>query len=154
MEMFKKRVGDPTTDEGKALLNERSPLSLVDKIERPLLIGQGANDPRVKQAESDQIVAAMQSKKIPVTYVLFPDEGHGFARPENNLAFYAVTDAFLARQLGGRYEPIGAAFAGSTITCPEGADQVPGLAAALEKHAAEKTAAGEAPPQPPGGGGR
>ncbi len=64
-----------------------------------MLIGQGANDPRVKQAESDQIVKSMQDKKIPVTYVLFPDEGHGFARPENRLAFYAVTEAFLANHL-------------------------------------------------------
>ncbi len=80
MQMFKDRVGDPTTEEGKKLLNERSPLNLADKIERPLLIGQGANDPRVKKAESDQIVQAMEAKKIPVTYILFPDEGHGFAR--------------------------------------------------------------------------
>ena len=84
-------------------MSERSPLTFVEKIQRPLLIGQGANDPRVKQAEADQIVTAMQEKKIPVTYVLFPDEGHGFARPENNLAFYAVTEAFLAKHLGGRY---------------------------------------------------
>src|SRR5206468_7582154 len=106
VQMFRDRVGDPATDEGQKLLEERSPLTRVDAIKRPLLIGQGANDPRVKQAESDQIVKAMQEKKIPVTYVLFPDEGHGFARPENSLAFFAVTDAFLAQQLGGRSEPI------------------------------------------------
>ncbi|MGD9721552.1 MAG: alpha/beta fold hydrolase [Pirellulales bacterium] len=146
MEMFKKRVGDPTTDEGKALLTERSPLSRADKIKRPLLIGQGANDPRVKQAESDQIVSAMQSKGIPVTYVLFPDEGHGFARPENRLAFYAVAEAFLAQQLGGRFEPIGKAFAGSTISCPEGSNNVPGLAAALKTHAETKTGQDKATP--------
>ena len=122
-------------EEGKKLLDERSPLNFVDKIKRPLLIGQGANDPRVKQAEADQIVEAMQKKKIPVTYVLFPDEGHGFARPENNLAFYAVTEAFLARAPGRHaIEPIGDDFAGSTITCPDGSGQVPGLAEALEKH--------------------
>ena len=144
LEMFKKRVGDPTTDEGKSLLNERSPLNFVEKIQKPLLIGQGANDPRVKQAEADQIVQAMQHKKIPMTYVLFPDEGHGFARPANNLAFYAVAEAFLARQLGGRYEPIGKDFAGSTITCPEGADGVPGLAAAIKEH--ESQPAPEASP--------
>ena len=103
-------------------------LTYVDRIKRPLLIGQGANDPRVKQAESDQIVKAMQEHKIPVTYVLFPDEGHGFARPANNLAFYAVTEAFLARNLGGRYEAIGDAFAGSSVTVPTGAAEVPGLA--------------------------
>ena len=137
MQMFKDRVGDPTTEEGKKLLNERSPLNFVDKIERPLLIGQGANDPRVKQAETDQIVKAMDAKEIPVTYVLFPDEGHGFARPQNNLAFYAVTEAFLAKQLGGRCEPIGDDFQGSTITCPDGAERVPGLAEALKSHEAE-----------------
>jgi hypothetical protein len=69
-----------------------------------------------------------------VTYVLFPDEGHGFARPPNNLAFNAVTEAFLAEHLGGRYEPIGDAFAGSTITVPTGASDVPGLPAALQAH--------------------
>ena len=132
LQMFKDRVGDHTTDEGKKLLAERSPLTFVDRIQKPLLIGQGANDPRVKQAEADQIVGAMRAKQIPVTYVLFPDEGHGFARPENNLAFYAAAEAFLARQLGGRYQPIGNDFAGSTITCPDGGDQVPGLADALE----------------------
>ncbi len=88
----------------------------------------------MNQAEADQIVSAMQAKKIPVTYVLFPDEGHGFHRPENNLAFTAVTEAFLARQLGGRYEAIGEAFRGSTITVPTGAEQVPSLPEALAAH--------------------
>jgi dipeptidyl aminopeptidase/acylaminoacyl peptidase len=143
MQMFKDRVGDPTTEEGKKLLNERSPLNLVERIQRPLLIGQGANDPRVKQSEADQIVRAMEKKHIPVTYLLFPDEGHGFARPENNLAFYAVAEAFLARQLGGRYEPIGDDFTGSTITSPSGAEGVPGLVLALKKHALENTADSE-----------
>src|SRR3546814_1408977 len=104
MERWYKRVGDPRTDEGKQLLLERSPITHVDKISKPLLIGQGANDPRVVQAESDQIVEAMQAKGIPVTYMLFPDEGHGFARPENNTAFNAVTEGFLATCLGGRAE--------------------------------------------------
>jgi dienelactone hydrolase len=103
----------------------------VDSIQRPLLIGQGANDPRVKQSESDQIVTAMQKKGIPVTYVLYPDEGHGFVRPENRLSFNAVVEAFLSRHLGGRFEPVGNDFRGSTITVPSGADGVPGLPAAL-----------------------
>jgi len=132
MQLFKDRVGDHTTDEGKKFLEERSPLTHVAKIRRPLLIGQGANDPRVKQAESDQVVRAMQAHQIPVTYVLFPDEGHGFARPANRLAFNAVAEAFLAAHLGGRYEPIGHAFAGASITVPAGASDVPGLAAALK----------------------
>lgn len=130
-QLFKDRIGDPTTTEGKQLLSDRSPLNRVEKIKRPLLIGQGANDPRVKQAESDQIVKAMQQRKIPVTYVLFPDEGHGFARPPNNLAFFAIAEGFLARFLGGRYEAIGDSFEGSSVTVPVGAGDVPGLAGKL-----------------------
>jgi dipeptidyl aminopeptidase/acylaminoacyl peptidase len=130
------RVGNPTTDEGKKLLMERSPLFKADAIKKPLLIGQGANDPRVKQAESDQIVTAMKAKNIPVTYVLFPDEGHGFARPANNTAFNAVTEEFLLWCLGGRAEPIGNALKPSTITVPAGAEFVPNLKAALDAKAA------------------
>lgn len=140
VQMFKDRVGDFQTDEGKEFLKERSPLSHVDKISRPLLIGQGANDPRVKQAESDQIVTAMRDKKIPVTYVLFPDEGHGFARPSNSMAFNAIVEAFLAVHLGGRSEPIGESFAGSTVTVPTGAEGIPGLAESLPKHDAGELA--------------
>ena len=129
--MFATRVGDETTEEGRRLLTERSPLTYADRIERPLLIGQGANDPRVKQAESDQIVAAMQENGIPVTYILFPDEGHGFARPQNNMAFNAATEEFLATCLGGRAEPVGTDLEGSSITVPVGAELLPGLQAAL-----------------------
>jgi dipeptidyl aminopeptidase/acylaminoacyl peptidase len=111
---FYTRVGDPTTPEGLALLQDRSPLHRADQIVRPLLIAQGANDPRVKQAESDQIVHAMKRHGIPVTYVVFPDEGHGFARPENNLAFAALCEAFLAEHLGGRAEEVGDTLAAST----------------------------------------
>lgn len=134
MEQWYRRVGDPRTEEGKALLLERSPITHVDRIQRPLLIAQGANDPRVVKAESDQIVEAMQARGIPVTYVLFPDEGHGFARPENSKAFAAVAEGFLAVCLDGRSEGIGADFDGSSITVPVGADGVPGLAAALAGH--------------------
>jgi dipeptidyl aminopeptidase/acylaminoacyl peptidase len=128
---MKVRVGDVESEEGRAELLKRSPLELVDKIEKPLLIAQGANDPRVKQLEADQIVKAMTDKNIPVTYVLFPDEGHGFHRPENNKSFNAVTEAFLAEQLGGRFEPVGSDFTGATITVPTGAENVPGLEDAL-----------------------
>lgn len=131
IDLFTSRVGDYRTEEGRAFLLTRSPLTYADHIRRPLLIGQGANDPRVKQSESDQIVAAMQEKNIPVSYILYPDEGHGFARPENNLSFFAVTEAFLAAHLGGRYEPLGADLTGSSLTAPAGAEYVPGLAAAL-----------------------
>jgi len=128
---FHERMGNPNTPEGLAMLKERSPLHSADRIVKPLLIGQGANDPRVKQAESDQIVAAMQDKDIPVTYVLFPDEGHGFAKPTNNIAFNAVTENFLATCLGGRAEPIGDTVADSTAQIVEGEEYVQGLAAAL-----------------------
>jgi dipeptidyl aminopeptidase/acylaminoacyl peptidase len=128
---FYKRMGDPTTAEGLALLKERSPLYKADQISRPLLIGQGANDPRVNVAESEQIVAAMKAKNIPVTYVVFPDEGHGFARPVNNIAFNAVAENFLAKCLGGRAEPIGGALKGSTAQVPHGAEFAPGLSEAL-----------------------
>jgi dipeptidyl aminopeptidase/acylaminoacyl peptidase len=77
----------------------------VDAIEIPMLIAQGANDVRVKQAESEQIVAAMEEKGIEVEYILFEDEGHGFAKPENRLKFYGEVEEFLAKHLGGRFEP-------------------------------------------------
>jgi dienelactone hydrolase len=95
------------------------------------LIGQGANDPRVKQAEADQIIAAMRAKGLPVTYVLYPEEGHGFAVPENRISFNAIAEAFLAAHLGGRAEPFGQDFAGAKFEVGEGASHVPGLEAAL-----------------------
>ena len=131
IELFTMRVGDHRTEEGRALLKAHSPLTYVDRIVRPLLIAQGANDPRVKQAESDQIVTAMQAKGIPVAYALYPDEGHGFARPQNNLSFAALAEAFLARCLGGRVQPIGDDLTGSSLTVPVGAEEVPGLVEAL-----------------------
>jgi dipeptidyl aminopeptidase/acylaminoacyl peptidase len=129
---FHQRMGNPNTADGLKLLKERSPLYKAGNIVRPLLIGQGANDPRVNQAESDQIVSAMKSKGIPVTYVLFPDEGHGFARPENNIAFNAITENFLSGCLGGRAEAIGATVKVSSAKVPEGAGFTPGLEAALK----------------------
>lgn len=103
--MFAHRLGDLETEED--FLKSRSPLFLANQIEKPLLIGQGANDPRVKQAESEQIVEAMSKAGKPVEYILYPDEGHGFARPENRLHFYAKVEEFLAKYLGGRFEPVG-----------------------------------------------
>jgi dipeptidyl aminopeptidase/acylaminoacyl peptidase len=104
--MFSVRVGDLETEQ--KFLESRSPLFKVDKIKVPLLIGQGANDPRVKQAESEQIVEAMRKAGKEVEYLLFPDEGHGFARPQNRLKFFAAAEKFLAKHLGGRSEPAGA----------------------------------------------
>ncbi|MCH2183187.1 MAG: S9 family peptidase [Mariniblastus sp.] len=128
MPLMQQRVGDFTSPEGREFLESRSPLFHVDKICRPLLIGQGAQDPRVKQAESDQVVAAMQEKGIPVSYLLYPEEGHGFDRPANKISFFAVCEAFLAEHLGGVYEPIGDDFEGAKFRVPAGLDGVPGLA--------------------------
>ncbi|AKG24687.1 peptidase S9 [Calothrix sp. 336/3] len=103
--LFYHRVGN--LEKEADFLKSRSPLFFVDKIKAPLLIAQGANDPRVKQAESEQIVAAMRKAKKPVEYILYTDEGHGFARPANRLHFYAQAEAFLGKYIGGRVEPMG-----------------------------------------------
>ena len=102
LKLLLQRVGDPETEAD--FLKSRSPLFSVDKIKIPMLIAQGANDPRVKQSESEQIVAAMRKSGIDYEYMLFPDEGHGFAKPENRLKFYATAEKFLAKHLGGRAE--------------------------------------------------
>jgi len=103
--LFVRRIGDPEKEE--EFLKSRSPLFLIDRIKAPLLIGQGANDPRVVQAESDQMVEAMRKANKPVEYILYPDEGHGLARPENRLHFFAEAEEFLVKHLGGRSEPMG-----------------------------------------------
>ena len=102
--LFYERMGDPNTPEGKAQLLRQSPLSAADKIKTPLLVIQGANDPRVTKRESDQIVVALRDRGFPVEYLVAPDEGHGFARPVNNMAMFALAEKFLAKYLGGRYQ--------------------------------------------------
>jgi len=102
LSVLHKRLGDPVKD--REFLESRSPLFRVDAIHIPLMIAHGANDPRVKQAEAEQIVEAMKAKGIPYEYLLFPDEGHGFVKPENRLKFYAAAEKFLAANLGGRFE--------------------------------------------------
>lgn len=102
--LFYERMGDPNTAEGKAQLLRQSPLSAADKIKTPLLVIQGANDPRVNKRESDQIVIALRDRGFPVEYLVAPDEGHGFARPVNNMAMFASAEKFLAKYLGGRYQ--------------------------------------------------
>src|SRR5256714_8889504 len=97
-------MGDPTTAAGKAQLNRQSPLNSATKIKTPLLVVQGANDPRVNKREADQIVIALRDRGFPVEYIVAPDEGHGFARPVNNMAMYAAAEKFLAGHLGGRYQ--------------------------------------------------
>jgi dipeptidyl aminopeptidase/acylaminoacyl peptidase len=102
--LFHKRMGDPNTPEGRAQLERQSPLNHVAKIKTPLMIVQGANDPRVKKAEADQIVIALRDRNYPVQYLLAGDEGHGFARPVNNMAMFAAAEKFLAKHIGGRYQ--------------------------------------------------
>ncbi|HEV8438015.1 MAG TPA: S9 family peptidase [Methylomirabilota bacterium] len=128
--VWKNRLADPDTESGRAFLVERSPLSKIDRAFRPILIAQGLEDVRVTRAESEQMVAALRRRQVPVTYVTFPDEGHGFFRPENQIAFRAITEAFLAKHLGGAAEPIlrERDFKGSTVTVETGGELVPGLA--------------------------
>ncbi len=102
--LFHKRMGDPNTAEGKAQLERQSPLNHVSKIKTPLMIVQGANDPRVKKPEADQIVIALRERNYPVQYLLADDEGHGFQRPVNNMALFAEAEKFLAKYLGGRHQ--------------------------------------------------
>ncbi|HEX3187667.1 MAG TPA: prolyl oligopeptidase family serine peptidase, partial [Pyrinomonadaceae bacterium] len=102
--LFYERMGDPNTPEGKAQLLRQSPLTAAAKIKTPLLVIQGANDPRVNKRESDQIVIALRDRGFPVEYMVAPDEGHGFARPVNNMAMFASAEKFLAKYLGGRYQ--------------------------------------------------
>jgi dipeptidyl aminopeptidase/acylaminoacyl peptidase len=105
--VFAVRMGDPKTPEGKKLLMEESPLTSADKIKTPLLVAQGANDPRVNRREAEQIVIALRDRGFPVEYILAPDEGHGFARPVNNLALFMASEKFMAQHLGGRYQESG-----------------------------------------------
>jgi dipeptidyl aminopeptidase/acylaminoacyl peptidase len=102
--IFQKRLGDPTTAEGRAKLERQSPLNSAQKIKTPLLVAQGANDPRCKRAEAEQIVIALRDRGFPVEYILAPDEGHGFARPVNSMSLWAATEKFFAGHLGGRFQ--------------------------------------------------
>lgn len=102
--VFYERMGNPNTAQGKALLVAASPIHSADKIRTPLLVAQGANDPRVNRREAEQIVVALRDRGFPVEYLLAPDEGHGFQRPVNNLALFMEAEKFLAQHLGGRYQ--------------------------------------------------
>jgi len=125
---FKMRVGDWETPEGHKALAEVSPLTHAAAIKKPLLIGQGANDPRVNQKESERIVDAMKQHNLPVTYIVFPDEGHGFARPENNIAFSGAAEAFLSAHLGGYYLPLSSdEVKASSMQVKEGKSGIPGM---------------------------
>jgi dipeptidyl aminopeptidase/acylaminoacyl peptidase len=134
---YYRRIGDPTTEAGRALLAERSPILRADAIRRPLLVAQGANDPQVKKAQSDELVEALRSHGASVTYLVFPDEGHGFTRPENEIALRAIAEHFLAQCLGGRAEPFGQSLRSSSLVIPHGANFVEGLQEALAESPAE-----------------
>jgi dipeptidyl aminopeptidase/acylaminoacyl peptidase len=121
------RLADPHTKEGRAFLRERSPISHIEHAQRPILIAQGLRDVRVVAAESQQMVAALKARGVPVTYLTFADEGHGFERPENRQAFAAVAEAFLAKHLGGAVQPIGDDLAGSTLRIETGGELIPAL---------------------------
>ncbi len=128
---FVKAIGNPETEEGRALLKGRSPLYQADKIKKPLLIAQGENDPRVKKEQSDRIVEMLRAKHIPVTYLLYRGEGHGFGEPENNISFAAVAESFFAKCLGGRSVPIAPSdLKGASVEIPVGADLIEGYSAA------------------------
>ena len=126
-----KIIGDPRTKEGRAFLRSRSPINFAQNTKNPVLIGQGARDSRVPQEQSDTVVEKMQQAGVEVTYIVYPDEGHGFAKPANNMSFYAITEVFLGQCLGGRYEPIDAQIEGSSVQVPVGAEHIPGLNEAL-----------------------
>jgi dipeptidyl aminopeptidase/acylaminoacyl peptidase len=121
-EFMYRSYGDPRTEEGRKLLAERSPINKVENIKKPMLIFHGANDVRCKVAESDTIVTAMQARNIPVTYVVYPDEGHGFQKPPNRLSYIAIAEAFFARHLGGAFEPVGRDLEGSSHEIRAGTD--------------------------------
>jgi dipeptidyl aminopeptidase/acylaminoacyl peptidase len=138
--LFTRAIGDPATRGGRDLLKERSPLTYVAQIARPLLVAQGANDARVNEKESDAIVKAMQAHHLPVTYLLYGDEGHGFLRPEDKLSYVAISEAFLSKCLGGRAEPIGDDLKGAKMQILTGAGNIPGLADALVRSSTDSIA--------------
>ncbi len=128
-----KVVGDPRTEEGLALLRSRSPFHQAHRARHPLLIGQGANDSRVPQEQSDIMVRRLQEAGAEVTYLLYPDEGHGLTRGENQRGFWAVTEVFFGQCLGGRFEPLADQLVGSSVTVSAGVEHIQGLADALER---------------------
>lgn len=126
-----KVIGDPRTEEGRAFLRSRSPINFAHQTKNPVLIAQGANDSRVPKEQSDIVVEKMLEAGADVTYIVYPDEGHGFLRPANSMSFNAITEVFLGECLGGRYEPIADKIEGSSVEVPVGVEHIPGLAEAL-----------------------
>lgn len=124
-----RRVGDPRTEDGARVLRDHSPLFRANQIRSPLLLAMGGRDRFTARAEQDLIAQAARARRNGSMYLVYPDEGHGLARPENRVSFFAVTEQFLGGCLGGRVEPIGAAFTGANLQAIDGADRVPGLSA-------------------------
>ncbi len=137
--LVKRMGGDPRTPEGRKYLDARSPLPLAGQIKHPLLVGQGATDPKVKQRQVDQLVAAVQSRGAPVSYALFAEDGHCLPRPENLMAFNALIEVFLAQCLAGPYQRIGDDVLGSSLAVPVGVERLPGVREAMVR-AAPKSA--------------
>ena len=131
LEAAAKRVGDWRTDDGKKLLEARSPVAQAEAIKSPLLIGQGKDDWRVREPESTAFVAILKAKRVPVTYAVYTDEERTLTDPTDKTSFSAVAEVFLARCLGGEYKPIGNDLDGASIAVPVGAEAIPGLRAAL-----------------------
>ncbi|MHC4428112.1 MAG: S9 family peptidase [Planctomycetota bacterium] len=127
VETFATRVGDHRTEAGAAFLRDRSPITHAGQINRPLLVAQGANDTRALLSETQQLVSTVADNGVPVTFIVYPDEGQGFSRWENQISFLAISEGFLAEHLGGRAQPVGDDLTGSTLTIPIGAEQVAGV---------------------------
>jgi dipeptidyl aminopeptidase/acylaminoacyl peptidase len=133
-------LGDPRTEEGRKLLKERSPFNYAQNTKGDMLIVQGANDVRVPTREAEQVVAAMQKAGVRVTYLLYPDEGHGIIRPENNRSFLAISEVFFGQCLGGRYSALTRELEGSSVKVPAGIQYIPGLEQALAARRSETSA--------------
>ncbi len=129
VDRMSKVVGDPRTEEGRKFLRSRSPINFAAQTKHPVLIGQGSNDSRVPKYQSDTVVAAMKNAGVPVVYAVYPDEGHGLARPANSFSFWRIAEQFLARCLGGRAAPLPATLEGSSLKIEAGRDYLPGLPA-------------------------
>ncbi len=125
--LWRRRVGDIASEEGRRMLRDRSPLHRANQICRPLLIAHGSNDARLSAAASEAIVASVQRNGQPVLFLRYPDEGHSLTRQENRLSFHAVAEAFLARCLGGRCEPFGSDLENSSMLVEAGAELIKGL---------------------------
>ncbi|HEU4386982.1 MAG TPA: alpha/beta fold hydrolase, partial [Blastocatellia bacterium] len=139
-EFWRRQVGDETTAAGRALLRERSPLYFAERVTRPLLITHGAKDTNVPRKYSDDFVAEMKKHNKPVTYLLYPDEGHDYSRKEDWISLFAVAERFFSQHLGGRFEPIGEDLIASNVEVLEGGDLITDLAAAIQAKAKSASA--------------